>query len=183
MEGYIGEIRFFAGNFAPKNWMFCDGQLLKISEYTPFFAIISDRFGGDARTTFGLPDLRHKVAIGTGRGPALSNVALSQQGGASQISLTEQQMPKHNHEINAANENGDVASPAGAYPAVSNGTMTVGRSNFPYQNAEYSNQDSNSQMNSDALSLAGQNGAHNNMQPYLACNYIICVDGLFPSRN
>ncbi|WP_218973159.1 phage tail protein [Labilibaculum manganireducens] len=183
MEGYIGEIRFFAGNFAPRGWMFCDGEMLTIQEYTPLFAIISSYYGGDARTNFALPDLRQKVAIGTGRGPGLSYYQLSQRGGASQLTLSEQQMPQHSHTMKAAQGNGDLNSPSGAYPAASNGVITAGRDSYTYQNAAYSNQTPNTQMNGAAIGEAGQSIPHNNMQPYLACNYIICVNGLFPSRN
>nr|WP_321357885.1 tail fiber protein [uncultured Draconibacterium sp.] len=183
MEGYIGEIRFFAGNFAPRGWMFCEGQVLSIASNTSLFAIIGNMYGGDGRSTMAVPDLRQRAAIGTGRGPGLSNYSLSQQGGVSSITLTEQQMPQHNHQMRAAEAFGDEASPAGAYPAASNGVMTIGRDNYPYQNSGYSNEDPNTQMNSQSVGVSGQSNAHNNMQPYLVCNYIICVEGLFPSRS
>nr|WP_320022324.1 tail fiber protein [uncultured Draconibacterium sp.] len=183
MVGYIGEIRFFAGNFAPRGWMFCEGQVLIIREYAPLFAIISSYYGGDGRNNFALPDLRQRVAIGTGRGPGLSYYQLSQKGGSSELTLSEQQMPQHTHTMKAAQENGDLNSPSEAYPAASNGVITAGRDNYPYQNAAYSNQTPNTQMNGVAISVAGQSIPHNNMQPYLACNYLICADGLFPSRN
>ena len=183
MEGYLGVIRFFAGTFAPRGWMFCEGQMLSISEYTTLYAIIGIYYGGDGRSNFQLPDLRQRAATGTGRGPGLNDYSIGEYGGYTSIALTEQEMPYHNHVVAASPVDGDESSPANAYPAVSNGAVTIGRDSYPYQNEAYSNGVPNTQMNSVSLGTTGQNEAHNNMQPYLACNYIICVDGLFPARS
>lgn len=183
MTGYIGAIKFFAGNFAPKDWMYCAGQLLQISEYTPLYAIIGDRYGGDGRNTIALPDLRQRVAIGTGRGPGLDDYYLAQKGGASAVGLTTDQMPVHQHTIIAQNDDGDSTSPKGNYLASSHGVVEMGRDVKTYENKAFTDSNPINNMYHGAIGNTGNNTPHYNMQPYLVCNYIICVDGLFPRRS
>ena len=106
MEGTIGEIRMFAGNFAPRYWAFCQAQLISIASNTALFSILGTTYGGNGQTTFGLPDFRGRVAVGVGTGPGLSNVVLGEMGGSSTITLTTNNMPAHNHTATAGTEIG-----------------------------------------------------------------------------
>ncbi len=125
MEGTIGEIRLFAGNFAPRTWAFCNGQLLPIAQYQALFSILGTIYGGDGRTTFALPDLRGCVPIHPGNGPGLSDRRLGQRGGAETVALNQLNLPSHTHAATATvtppalGVEGDTASPAGAIPAKS----------------------------------------------------------------
>jgi microcystin-dependent protein len=113
---FLGQVIIFAGNFAPKGWAFCNGQLLAISQYTALFSLLGTTYGGDGRTTFGLPDLRGRVAVSAGQGPGLSNYTLGEQTGTETVTLSTQQMPQHNHIVNANNNtSGAVASPSQAF--------------------------------------------------------------------
>lgn len=183
MEGYISEVRMFAGNFAPLNWAFCQGQLMSIANYTPLFALVGTTYGGDGQTTFGLPDLRSRVPIHNGQGPGLSNYVLGQMGGSESITLTALNVGGHTH---------NVTGNAGVGAATGDGQTAVAVNNFPAGNGDpiYSTTTDNSNM--AAASLAGitvavqtPNGATpiSTVQPYLAMNFIICLEGIFPSRN
>lgn len=172
MEPFIGQIIMFGGNFAPRGWAFCDGQLLSIASNSALFSILGTTYGGDGRTTFGLPDLRGRVAIHQGNGPGLSNYTLGERGGAEYVTLNATQIPSHTHPVQqpCSTEKGLTTRPEGNVPAVTTGA------NF----AESSN----------ALMAAGQsanntggNQAHNNVQPYNTVNYIIALVGTFPSRS
>lgn len=178
MEGYIAEIRLFAGNFAPRGWAFCQGQILSIAQNTALFALLGTTYGGNGQTTFALPDLRGRVPVGTGQGPGLSNVTLGEVGGAPTHTLIITEMPAHNHTaqttVNAA-ATGTTTSPSGNYPAGS-----TARDNI-YNNT--SNATMNPGMAQTMVGIAGGSQPHNNMQPYLGLNYIICMEGIFPSRN
>jgi microcystin-dependent protein len=174
-EGFIGEIRMFAGNFAPRNWALCDGQLLPISSNTALFSILGTTYGGDGRTTFALPDLRGRAPIHAGQGPGLSPRYLGQRGGAETVVLTSNQMPSHNH-MAQINADSTVA------------TSDRPQNTFPARNAAATPQygeNVNSTLNITAISVgnAGGGQAHPNMQPYVTINYIICLVGIFPSRN
>ena len=182
MEGTIAEIRMFAGNFAPRSWMFCHGQLLSIAQWTALFALVGTTYGGNGQTTFGLPDLRGRVPVGTGQGPGLSNFQLGQVSGAENTTLLVQNLPAHTHgfSANAAmacrTGAGNADSPAGrilagsttdenyAAPASADGTMAPVAV-------------------SGTTAAAGGTQPINNLQPYLGINYVICVEGIFPSRN
>jgi Microcystin-dependent protein len=183
MEGTISEIRMFAGNFAPQAWAFCQGQLMSIAQNTALFALVGTTFGGDGQTTFGLPDLRSRVPVHTGQGPGLSNYQLGQMGGAESNTLNASNVGGHTHSVsgNASiiNANGDGQTP-------------VAVNNFPANNGEtiYAAATDNSAMAPASLSgvtVAPQtpngNQPVDNIQPYLAMNFIICVEGIFPSRN
>jgi len=163
----------FAGNFAPRGWAFCNGQLLSISQNTALFSILGTTYGGDGRTTFGLPDLRGRVPIQPGQGPGLSNYVLGQKAGTENVTLTQNQLPSHNHAVNAVAEGGNQASPEGNLPAVeSTGTSK-----------DYSDAAATSQMNPGMVGNTGGNQPFSVVQPYQCVNYIIALQGIFPSRN
>lgn len=175
MDPFIAEIIMFGGNFAPRGWAYCDGQLLPISQNTALFSLLGTTYGGDGRTTFALPDMRGRVAIGPRHGAGLSNYQLGQKGGAEQIILMQSQMPSHNHtaiiQVSEEDANSDEAN--GSYL-----TNTTGA--FYYQG---SNIGANSSISGVAVGNEGGNLPHENRQPYLAINYIIALQGIFPSRN
>ena len=171
-EGFIGEIRMFAGNFAPRTWAFCDGQLLPISQYSALFSILGTTYGGDGRTTFALPDLRSRVAIHTGQGPGLSNYRQGDKGGLETNTITINQMPSHNHTVNAVNTDGNQSLPTNNLPAE---TKVLDK--------EYSDINPNTTMNPSMINNQGGGQPVNNIQPYVVVNYIICIEGQFPSRN
>lgn len=169
----IGEIRLFAGNFAPRNWAFCNGQLLSIAQNTALFSILGTTYGGNGQTTFGLPDLRGRVPIHPGQGPGLSNYSLGQTAGAESVTLLQSNMPAHNHLVNAVASGGNQAAPTGNLPAVeSTGTSK-----------NYSDSSATAQMNPATISPAGGNQPFSVIQPYQCLNYIIALQGIFPSRN
>ena len=172
---FLGEITLFAGNFAPRNWAFCDGQLLSISQNTALFSILGTTYGGNGQTTFALPDLRGRVPIhvGGGTGPGLSTYVLGQSGGSENVTLITSQLPSHNHTVNGVASGGNQPSPSGNLPAIeSTGTSL-----------DYSNATANATMNAAMITNNGGGQPHNNLPPYLGLNYIIALFGIFPSRN
>ena len=171
-EPFIGEIRMFAGNFAPRGWAKCEGQLLQISQYSALFSLLGTRYGGDGSTTFALPDLRGRVAIGSGTGPGLTPHPLSQRAGSETNMLTVTNLPAHNHSINAVTADGNTSVPGGNLPA---GTKLLDK--------EYSDTTATTSMNATMVSSTGGGEAVNNMQPYLTVTYIIALQGVFPSAN
>lgn len=181
VDPYIATITNFAGNFAPRSWMFCQGQLLSIAEYTPLFALIGTTYGGDGQVTFALPDLRSRVAIHQGQGPGLSSYVLGQAAGTENVTLLSSQMPAHNHVVTTF---------TGAFDASTATTGLVGVPNnaIPAAGATvYSNVpdgESLGVMQCNAVSpLAGGNSPVSIIQPYTSMNFIIAVEGIFPSRS
>jgi len=168
MDPFLGQIIFFAGNFAPRNWALCYGQLLPISEYQALFSILGFTYGGDGRTTFALPDLRGRTAMGNGSNPTGSSYPLGFMGGQETVLLNGSQMPEHSHNIRAKEE-GDTDDPNGVYIA-GNGQLSFGTT-------------SDVTLNQSTVDSAGGNQPHNNMQPYTALSCIICINGIFPSRD
>ena len=173
MEPFIGEIKLFAGNFAPRGFAFCSGQLLAISQNQALFSILGTTYGGDGRTTFGLPDLRGRVAMGPGQGAGLSNYALGQKGGAEQVTLNANQIPAHSHDLHANTQAATTNAPAGA--ALAN---TRGR-DWDYD----SSGNVNTTLSDKSIGTSGGGQAHENRQPYLAVHYIIALQGIYPSRS
>ncbi|MCA1242818.1 tail fiber protein [Stappia stellulata] len=170
-EPFVGEIRMFAGNFAPRGWAFCDGQLLAVSQNDALFSLLGTIYGGDGRTTFGLPDMRGRLPIHAGHGPGLSERRLGAKGGAEQVTLTVNQMPSHTHPLKASTDFGTEASPAGNIPAQS----TVGNlyfETFPSEN-----------LSSSAVTGTGGSRSHTNLMPYLCVHFIIALFGIYPSRH
>jgi microcystin-dependent protein len=169
-QPYVGEIRMFAGNFAPAGWMFCEGQLLPISENETLFQLIGTTYGGDGESTFALPDLRGRIPIHQGSG-AGSNFILAETGGAEEITLTVQQIPAHSHPLLATNNNATVTSPNAAVacqqPVV--GVRPYG-TDAPKTN-----------LIASSISPVGGSQPHTNFQPYLCVDFIISLFGIFPS--
>ncbi|NQY30112.1 MAG: phage tail protein [Flavobacteriaceae bacterium] len=184
MEPLIGEIIMFGGNFAPRSWAFCDGQLLAISQNTALFSILGTTYGGDGRTTFGLPDLRGRVAIHPGNGPGLTSRRLGEKGGREKVTLTTAQMPAHKHvgavkvssadsDTSVATANASIGTPGAPVGRVFTGTLG------------FNSATPNILLNPDSVETANTGGgqSHDNIQPFQAVNYIIALQGIFPSRN
>jgi microcystin-dependent protein len=161
---FIGEIRMFAGNFAPQGWSFCDGSLIPISENDALFNLIGTTYGGDGQSTFALPDLRSRVPVHAGPG-----FTLGQTGGEETVTLTVQQIPSHIHVPQAKSVAGNQASPAGGVWAAS--SLNQYTANTP-----------SSSMDAAALGSAGGSQPHDNMVPFLVVNFILSLFGVFPSQ-
>ena len=169
-EPFIAEIRIFAGNFAPRGWAFCNGQLLPISQNTALFSLLGTTYGGDGRSTTALPNLQGRAPMHPGRGPGLSTRQLGQAGGVETVTLTEAQIPQHTHTVQAVAFPGNSTDPAGgAIAQASNSSNLFGPA-------------PDTPMSGSAMGLAGGSQPHNNLQPFLALNFIIALQGLFPSR-
>jgi len=173
MEPFIGQIQAFGFNFAPRGWAQCNGQLLSIASHSALFSLIGTYYGGDGRTTFGLPDLRGRGPIHFGNGPGLPPVAIGQKGGTASNVMTVNQMPAHNHMLRGADE-GNTDNPIGGYVA---GDGTNAFSTTPGTDV-----DANAVI-INGLENTGGNQPQNNMQPYTGINYCIALVGIFPSRN
>lgn len=169
----IGEIRMFAGNFAPRGWAFCEGQLLPINQYQALFSIIGTTYGGDGRTTFALPDLRGRVPVQYGQGAGLSSYRWGEKFGEEFVSLQAGNLPQHTHPVNGVSASGTQATPEGNYPA---DTRT--------QDPEYAATGTRVPMHTGVVGAnTTTNQAINNKQPTLGMHYIIALVGTFPSRN
>lgn len=174
-EPFIAEIRIFAGNFAPRGWAFCNGQLLPISQNTALFSLIGTTYGGDGRTTTALPNLQGRAPMHPGRGPGLTDRRLGERGGVETVTLSEAQMPNHNHTLKAsagASDEEGEKSPANRVTGV---TQTSRKLYGPSANL--------TSMAGQALPNAGGSQPHNNLQPFLTINFIIALIGLYPSRS
>jgi microcystin-dependent protein len=167
-EPFIAEIRIFPYNFAPKNWADCNGQLIGIAQNTALFSLVGVTYGGNGTTTFGLPNLQDRVALGWGQGPGLSNYALGQTGGVSTQTLLTAQIPQHSHTVGAYNRVGNAANPNNAVPARVSGET-------PYVNAVPATPLGVS------VGMAGNSSAHNNLMPYQNLRYCICMFGTYPT--
>jgi microcystin-dependent protein len=163
-QPYVGEIRMFGGNFAPAGWMFCEGQLLPISEYETLFNLIGTTYGGDGQSTFALPDLRGRIPVHAGNG-----FTQAQSGGAETVTLTTQQIPSHNHPALANSGSNGVASPANNYW----GAVTA---SDPYSNAA-----PDATMNTASIGFTGGTQPHDNFMQYLCVDFIISLFGVYPS--
>ena len=174
-EPFIAEIRIFAGNFAPRSWAFCDGQLLPISQNTALFSLIGTTYGGDGRSTTALPNLQGRAPMHPGRGPGLTSRRLGQRGGSEMVTLSEAQMPNHTHTANGINASQFVSANTGDPNNAAPAGIAAG---FGFR----SDASGAVTMDNAALPLVGGSQSHNNMQPYLAINFIIALQGLYPSR-
>ncbi|WP_026955535.1 phage tail protein [Algoriphagus vanfongensis] len=178
---FIGQIELFGCNFAPRGWAMCQGQLLPISQNTALFSLLGTVYGGDGRTTFGLPDLRSRVVVGMGNGPGLSNYTLGQKLGVENVTLTQAELPNHTHGLSGVNGNGTSNIPTQNVLAVNNATIERGAG--PVEGNSFANSSANVSMNQFSIGQAGGSLPHNNMQPSLSLNYCIALVGIFPSRN
>lgn len=173
MDPYLGEIRLFAGNYAPVDWALCNGALIAISQNTPLFTLLGSIYGGDGRTTFGIPDLRSRVPIGMGSGTGLTARALGSMGGSETMTLTTADMPAHSHILYASTDAATVEDPTNAIPAtVATGTQFLTQSTTVNPVT----------MASTMVSSTVGNQAHPNIMPSMALNYIIALQGLFPTQ-
>lgn len=170
---YIGEIRMFAGSFAPVGWALCNGALIQTSQNNALFSLLGSTYGGDGRTTFALPDLQSRVPIHYGSGPGLTNRNLGAKGGAETVTLTVNNLPNHNHAWQASSDAGTTAAPAGKVLATA-----------PEAHPIYAEDASSpSNMSSSAIaSSGGSSSSVTNLMPYLAINFIIALQGVYPSR-
>lgn len=175
---FIGQIVLFAGNFAPRGWQYCQGQLLSISQNTALFSILGTTYGGNGQTTFGLPDLRSRVPVGTGQGAGLSPYILGEMTGAENVSLNATQMPAHNHNVMVSSGQADSNAGKNNYLAVANGSLAGDPVNVNTYNGTPTDL-----LGANSISMTGNSQPHANIQPSLGLNYIICVEGIFPSRN
>jgi microcystin-dependent protein len=163
-QPYVGEIRMFGGNFAPAGWMFCEGQLLPISENETLFQLIGTTYGGDGQSTFGLPDLRGRIPLHQGNGQILA-----EQAGVESVTLTQQQMPVHTHPMIGAATAGNLTTPIGNLPANSTSVKP------------YIAEDQDGNFSNAAISPDGGSQPHDNFMPYLCVDFIISLFGIFPS--
>lgn len=173
-EPFIAEIRIFAGNFAPRSWAFCNGQLLPISQNTALFSLIGTTYGGDGRSTTALPNLEGRAAMHPGRGPGLTARRLGQRGGTEMVTLSEAQMPNHSHTLRGQDSRAGRAEPTANVVAQPRNRGNMYQTNtsanlVPLHEASSQN--------------SGGSQAHNNLQPFIAMNYIIALQGLYPSRS
>jgi microcystin-dependent protein len=170
-EPFLGEIRLFPFNFAPRGWALCHGQVLSISQHTALFALIGTTYGGDGRTTFALPDLRGRAAVSSGQGPGLSDCALGEALGAESVSLDESQLPAHRHRMAVNGPSSDSNKPNNRFLGrVSHGTAYAGATN-------------GRMLDADAITETGGGQPHENRSPVLALNYCIAMEGIFPAHD
>lgn len=172
---FIAQITIFAGNFAPRSWALCAGQILSIAQNTALFSLVGTIYGGNGTTTFGLPDLRGRMPIGWGQGPGLSNYSQGEMAGTETVTLVTSNLPAHSHTATAAVKAGDQAA-----------TDSVPTGNYLADGNQYTGTQ-NTTMKSDMVAVTvnptGSNAPVNNMPPFLAITYIIALQGIYPSRN
>ncbi len=189
-QGFLAEVRLFAGNFAPRGWALCEGQLLSIAQNTALFSLLGTIYGGDGRTTFALPDLRGRVPISPGTGPGLPTYREGTRSGQAEHVLNFLEMPSHSH-LNTVQMTGGFAVGTNANPAGSGepaGNVLGESSSGVYNsNAAEAGEElggvNNTKNITVQLANTGGTQAHNNMQPYLSINHIIAIQGTFPSRS
>jgi microcystin-dependent protein len=167
-QPYVGEIRMFAGNFAPAGWMFCEGQLLPIAENVALFSLIGTTYGGDGQTTFGLPDLRGRIPLHFGNG-----TVLGETGGAETVTLTVQQIPAHGHALLASSGIASGNAPTGSVVPATTQAATI---------TPYGTDAPLTTLHPSSVDPAGGSQPHNNFQPYLCVDFIISLFGIFPSQ-
>ena len=171
---FVGEIRMFAGNFAPRSWALCDGQLMAIAQNTALFSLLGTQFGGDGRTTFGLPNLQGMAPMGQGNGAGLTPRVIGETGGSSSVTLLSSQVPSHNHTFNCGvGSKGETSAVAGQFNCdEAAGTTPI-----------YATTTDGSTMNPLTVQPLASSQPHENMQPYQCVTFIIALAGIFPSRS
>lgn len=169
-EPFVAEVRMWALNFAPRGWAFCNGALLPIAQNTALFSLVGTTYGGDGRTTLGLPNLEGRVAMHPGSGPGLTPRQLGETGGSTTVALTAGNVPSHTHTAQGVDEDATSTVPTGRYFAVAEGdTYHAGGTSVA--------------MDANAVGVTGNGQAHDNMQPHLGINFCIALTGVYPSRS
>jgi microcystin-dependent protein len=167
---FLGELRLFGGNFAPRGWALCSGQLMPIAQNDALYSLIGTTYGGDGQVTFGLPDLRGRRPVSQGQGPGLSSYQVGQAGGVEAVTLSPAQLPIHTHQVMAVAATASAGSPAAnAWAAWPDNQYTTGSPS--------------AQLAAASTAVAGGNQPHDNLSPYLVVNFIIALEGVYPSRN
>lgn len=173
MDPFVAEVRILPFNFAPKGWALCMGQIIPLQQNTALFSLIGTFYGGDGRSNFALPDLQGRVVVGVGQGPGLTNYDPGTKDGAETVVLTPQQLGSHNHPAAAVHDAGNTYAAAG----------DVWSADGANRAKIYGGGNPTVAMGANALSPAGGNQSHNNLQPYLVLNYCIAMQGVFPPRS
>lgn len=174
-EPFLAEVRIVGFDFAPRGWAFCDGQILPINQNQSLYSLLGTTYGGDGRTSFALPDLRGRVPIHVGRSNGGQEHTLGQKSGEETHTLSVNEIPQHSHALDAVNETAGAANPAGNFLA-----RPVSALGSVYSDASTG---ANTNLNDNSVGRVGGSQAHDNMQPYIAVNFCIALQGLFPSRN
>src|SRR5690606_34144905 len=180
MEEMIGIVKLFGGNFAPRNWAFCNGSLLPISQNQALFSILGTTYGGDGANTFALPDLRGRTPIGQGTGPGLNPISLGEKSGIEYTTLYSATMPSHSHVFSVSSNPGTTNSPSGSFVAQTN--ITVERDGTSIPTSSFIDSP-NSQLGAGSIGPTGGSQQVSVRNPYEATNFIICLFGIYPSRN
>lgn len=179
-DPYTGEIRLFAGTYAPVGWLLCNGAQVSIAEYSTLFALIGTTYGGDGVNTFALPDLRGRLPISQGQGPGLSNYVLGEVGGVEQVTLDASQIPAHTHALNATSATGSATAPDNTLFLATPVEQNVTTSLYVVPGTSVVNL---APMVPASIGNTGNGQPHSNMMPTLAINYIMAYEGIYPSQN
>jgi microcystin-dependent protein len=171
-EPFLGEVRLFSFNFAPRGWAFCRGQILAVAQNTTLFTLLGTTYGGDGRTSFALPNLQGYIPVGSGQGPGLSSYVLGQQGGSATVTLLTTNLAPHSHTLPAGTAATTPTPAANTFLGAGARGKTI-----------YATTTDGTTMNPAFVNPAGGGQPHNNMMPYVAMNYCICLQGIFPTRN
>jgi microcystin-dependent protein len=174
MAPYIGQIIMFAGTYEPAGWKFCQGQILKITDFQNLFSVIGTAYGGDGKTTFALPQLLGRIPMNYGNGPGLGPHNLGEMGGTGIETITEASVPPHTHTVNATHDKGDTASPAGHL--LGKTEEAGGQLSKTYRTAFEQHVD----LHPETITHTGENKPHSNQPPYIALNFIIAIGGTLP---
>jgi microcystin-dependent protein len=175
-DPFLGEIRIFGGNFAPNDWAFCNGQIMSIAQNNALFSLLGTIYGGDGIQTFALPDLRGRVPLSFGQGPGLSSYSQGEASGTETVTLISTQMPSHIHALNASGVSAEQPSPL-------NNTLAVVNDGTRTSYNGYTATAPTGAMAPTSIGTSGGNQPHPNMQPYLCVNFIIALQGIYPSRS
>lgn len=174
MEGFIGQLTMFAGNYSPFKWAYCDGQLLSVSGNEALFSLLGTTYGGDGRSSFGFPDMRGRLPMGFGDGIGLTSTQIGTMKGVETVTLDISQIPSHSHNFQVSNNNATGTIPTG---------QVLGRADIYCEPATAQYNNGPSAMYDGIIASAGSNDAHENKMPSLGINFIICLNGIYPSRN
>ena len=178
-DHFIGQITVFPYSFPPQGWADCAGQLLSISQNTALFSLLGTQFGGDGRSTFGLPNLQGVVPVGQGSQPGGSTYTIGDAGGAEAVALTSNTIPSHNHSMPASTVHGTVDPPAGQVLS----TVQKGLPTSPTRGEIYNTAAPDTTLTPGSIGLSGGNQGHNNVQPFLVLRYCIALQGVYPPRS